>query len=170
MQHSWYGNEMITEGQPRTFAYRVPSGRFPLAPVSLIFGVVLALVLGLIGGHAFALNASTDVAATPASVTAQQGGGLVAGSALHAELLSGPQTACEQPCVVPTPAPAQDDATLLMLCALAMLVTLALLVPPVIRRMRTRSTTSLRSSAIALRDTNRTPSPPGIRTLSVCRT
>lgn len=164
---------MITEGQPRTFRYRNLLGRSPFAAIALTLGVVLALVFGFLGTHSFVTDARAynAPAILPASVTAPQNGELVAGSALHAELLSGPQTACAQPCVIPSPAPAQDDATLLMLCALAMLVTLALLAPPLMKRLRDRSNrNALRSAAIALNDTNRTPSPPGIHLLSVCRT
>lgn len=164
---------MITEGQPRTFARQVAFGRSPFAIASLVLGGILALVFGLLGSHSFAANTGPDATAmiTPTVAATQQSDQLVAGSALHAELLSGPQTACEQPCLLPSPAPAQDDATLLMLCALAMLVTLALLVPPALRRVRSRSSgNAFRSAALALRDTNRAPSPPGIHCLSVCRT
>lgn len=164
---------MITEGQPSEISRRVPLARSPLAIASLVLGGILALVFGLLGSHAFAANAGADATAAITSVATAtpQGAELIAGSALHTELLNGPQTSCAQPCVVPSPAPAQDDATLLMLCALAMLVTLALLAPPALRRIRSRANASPnRSAAITLRDTNRTPSPPGVHTLSVCRT
>lgn len=180
---SWYGNEMITEGKQRTAAHQAPFTRPPFATASLVLGIVLALILCFFGTRAVADHASFSAAETSgvsaatlapgsASATAApQGAQLIAGSALHAELLSGPQTSCAQPCVIPSPAPAPDHATLLVLCALALLVTLTLLIPPTLRRMRSGARAGgTRATALVLHRTHRTPSPPGIHSLSVCRT
>ncbi len=159
---------MVTKGSAWASTSQHVANTRPSATSSLVLGIVLALVIGLLGIHAFSDTAPTS-GASAASQSAAQSGAVVAGSSLSAELAAVPPKPCADPCALPAPAPDSGELSLLMLCALALLVALTLLLPPAFRGRFTTARSAAGLGKLPGIAASHAP-PPLLHTLSVCRT
>lgn len=131
---TWYGNEMITGAGSRTLAWRSAMRRHPKTLVSLLLGLLLMLIFGVLSAHVTADGVASKLAAAPIA-TAEHADPVIASTTMQQELAAGAAQTCEEPCAIPTPkpVPTNGEAKLLALCALALLAGMALLVPRVVR-------------------------------------